>query len=99
MKKLLLIIFFVTGSYITVCGNYNAGLCCNSQLEVLNNSSTETGDDCCESFCPCFCCTKIPVQVQVNTSNTLSITEITIPYLPQKSISEHNKKHWQPPKL
>ena len=99
MKNLLLIILLLAGSSVTACGyeNINCGDIVSAEISGCENSGAET--DCCDDFCPCYCCTSIPGKVEISKVNLLPATSERISFSKFEFHASHIQKHWQPPKL
>lgn len=100
MKEFVLIIFLFYCVSIIACESNSSDLYISPQLEISTNFESEIEYyDCCESLCPCICCTHIPVQIEIIATSILSIIAIITPTLFNKSFLEYHTKHWKPPRI
>lgn len=97
MKYIFLIIFLSTSISLFACEHETTNECSSQEVNI-NEENHSSSDECCNDFCTCKCCTKIPViKNSSNLSNLLffstqhQITKVQI-------LPSNFADHWQPPK-
>jgi len=97
MKYIILILFLLTGVSLSAC-----------ELESVNHCSTQEGtvveenhassDECCDGYCICNCCTKIPVMNDNSNFTNLLFYSNRFQININQKLTTIFYDHWQPPK-
>ena len=97
MKYIILILFIFYGVSLSACELETGKLYAGHEVTISKDNQSSS-EDCCNEFCACVCCTKIPVTNKINELADIFTNYTNFKVSNTHILSNNYYDHWQPPK-